>query len=115
MNIDLKGFTDGYYHDFLGGNRKMVMDFISMAARSCHVEITTLIVPTYNDSESEIEEIASWVASLDDGRGGKESALHLNRYFPRFRLTDIPAPGYDKMEQLKNAALRHVENVFVGN
>ncbi len=115
MNIDLKGFTDSYYSDFLGGDRKTVMDFISIAARSCHVEITTLIVPTYNDNECEIEEIASWIASLNDGRGQKDIALHLNRYFPRFRLTDIPAPDYSKMEQLKIAALKHIENVFIGN
>ena len=115
MNIDLKGYSESYYHNFLGGSREMVMNFISRACKLCHMEITTLIVPTYNDSESEIEEIASWIASLNDGHGKTEIALHLNRYFPRFRLTNIPAPDYQKMEALKKAALRHIENVFVGN
>ena len=49
MNIDLKGFTDEYYRDILGGNRKMVMDFISRAVKDCHVELTTLIIPGEND------------------------------------------------------------------
>ncbi len=115
MNIDLKGFTDDYYSSFLGGDRHMVMDFIAEASKKCHMEITTLIVPTHNDSEEEIEGIAGWIASLNGGRGRHEIALHLNRYFPRFRLTDIPAPTYEKMAQLKEAALRHIENVFVGN
>ncbi len=115
MNIDLKGFTDEYYSSFLGGSRQMVMDFIAAASERCHMEVTTLIVPTHNDSESEIEEIASWIASLKNGHGKEDIALHLNRYFPRFRLTDIPAPDYDEMHRLKIAALKHIEKVFVGN
>ncbi len=115
MNIDLKGFSDSYYKDFLGGDREMVMDFIAAASKSCHMEVTTLIVPTYNDSEGEIEEIASWIANLNGGRGRKEIALHINRYFPRFRLQNIPPPDYTRMDQLKSAALKHIENVFVGN
>ena len=53
MNIDLKGFTDSYYKDVLGGDRGMVMDFITEAVKRCHVELTTLIVPGENDSEEE--------------------------------------------------------------
>jgi pyruvate formate lyase activating enzyme len=115
MNIDLKGFSDEYYSSFLKGDRQMVMDFIARASKSCHMEVTTLIVPTYNDSEREIEEIASFIASLKGGLGKTTIALHLNRYFPRFRLTDIPAPTYEEMARLKSAALLHIENVFVGN
>ncbi len=115
MNIDLKGFSDEYYSSFLGGNRQMVMDFIARASKSCHMEVTTLIVPTHNDSEREIEEIAGFIASLNGGLGKTTIALHLNRYFPRFKLTDIPAPTYEEMARLKNIALRHIENVFVGN
>ena len=54
MNIDLKGFTDRYYGDVLGGNRRMVMDFIERAVKDCHVELTTLIIPGENDSEEEM-------------------------------------------------------------
>ena len=40
MNIDLKGFTDRYYSQVLGGDRGMVMRFIERAVQSCHVELT---------------------------------------------------------------------------
>ena len=45
MNIDLKGFTDRYYNEVLGGDRAMTMAFIEEAVKHCHVELTTLIVP----------------------------------------------------------------------
>ncbi len=117
MNIDLKGFTSSYYKDFLGGSLEMVKEFIAAAAasESCHVEVTTLIVPTYNDSESEIGEIANWLSSLNNGGGKHDIALHLNRYFPRFRLQDVPPPEYSDMERLKATALRYLDHVFVGN
>ena len=64
MNIDLKGFTDRYYTGVLGGDRQMVMRFIERAVQSCHVELTTLIIPGENDSEEEMREMCSWIAAL---------------------------------------------------
>ena len=46
MNIDLKAFTPRFYHDFLDGDFQMVKDFITGAVQSCHVELTTLIIPS---------------------------------------------------------------------
>ena len=57
MNIDLKGFTDHYYNEVLGGDRAMTMSFIEEAVKHCHVELTTLIVPGENDSEDEMREM----------------------------------------------------------
>ena len=64
MNIDLKGFTDRYYREVLGGDRQMVMAFIREAVRHCHVELTTLIVPGENDSEEEMHALSGWIAVL---------------------------------------------------
>lgn len=114
MNIDLKGFTDGYYKDVLGGDRQMVMDFISMAVVTCHVEVTTLVVPGYNDTEDEIKELSKWVASLDDGRGKEKVALHLSRYFPRFKL-DRPATDVGLIYRLRDVAKKELDHVFTGN
>lgn len=114
MNIDLKGFTDKYYQEVLCGDRKLVMDFISMAAEVCHVEVTTLIVPGFNDSEDEIKELSKWVASLDNGRGKEKVALHLSRYFPRFKM-DTPATDVDLIYRLRSVAAKELDHVFTGN
>ena len=51
MNIDLKGFTQEFYREFVGGDLEMVKDFIRTAADGCHIEITKLIIPGKNDTE----------------------------------------------------------------
>ena len=115
MNIDLKGFTDDYYEKILGGSRQMVMDFIKTAARTSHMEITTLIVPGYNDTKEEMQRISSWIAELNEGDGAKTIALHISRYFPRFKMTDIPATDVDLIYSLADVARKNLEHVFVGN
>ena len=114
MNIDLKGFTDEYYEKVLHGSRKMVMDFIEVAASKCHMEITTLIVPDFNDSKEEILALSDWIASLNGGRGSDEIALHISRYFPRFHM-DKPATEVDVIYELAEAARENLKNVFTGN
>ena len=54
FNIDLKGFTTGYYRE-LKGDLETVKGSIELAAKNRHVEVTTLIVPGENDREEEIE------------------------------------------------------------
>lgn len=115
MNIDLKGFTDEYYEKVLGGSRQMVMDFITTAAKTSHMEVTTLIVPGYNDTEDEMKRISSWIAQLNEGNGAKTIALHISRYFPRFKMTDIPATDVDLIYKLADVARQELKHVFVGN
>ena len=114
MNIDLKGFTDSYY-EMLGGNRQMVMNFISTACRNCHMELTTLIIPGYNDREDEIDELAKWVANLNDGRGKEEIALHISRFFPRFHMSEGEPTPVETVYRLADVARRHLQHVFTGN
>ena len=96
----------------------MVMDFISRAVQSCHVELTTLIVPGENDSEEEIRELASWVAGLKDSGGtviGREVPLHVTRFFPAFRMTDRDATEVKKVRGLAQAAGEILRYVYTGN
>ncbi len=118
MNIDLKGFTDRYYNDVLGGSRKMVMDFIERAVKDCHVELTTLVIPGENDSEEEIREMTGWIASLRDASGsfiGTEIPLHISRFFPRFKMTDRDATPVKKVYRLAEVARERLKYVYTGN
>ena len=118
MNIDLKGFTDRYYRDVLGGDRRMVMDFIREAAQRCHVELTTLIVPGENDSEEEMRELSGWVAGLEDVYGGKpgsEIPLHISRFFPRYRMTGKKPTDVGKVYSLVKVAEENLRYVYPGN
>ena len=115
MNIDLKGFTDQYYRDVLGGSRQMVMKFIQEAVKHCHVELTTLIVPGENDSEKEMRELTSWIASLGNMPGGREVPLHVTRFFPRFHMLDRRATDVALVYRLADVAREKLKYVYVGN
>ena len=118
MNIDLKGFTDHYYNKVLGGNRKMVMEFIKRAVQDSHVELTTLIVPGENDSEEEMLELASWISDLRDSSGagiGSSVPLHVSRFFPRFHMTDRHATDVAKVYRLAEIARQKLKYVYTGN
>ena len=118
MNIDLKGFTDRYYREVLGGDRRMVMDFIREAVRHCHVELTTLIVPGENDSEQEMHELSGWIADLTDvyqNMQGKDIPLHISRFFPRHRMTDKTPTDVRKVYELVRIAKQHLRYVYPGN
>ena len=114
MNIDLKGFTDRYYSEVLGGDRKMVMEFIKAAAEFCHVELTTLIVPGENDSEDEMRALSGWVSRLKnpDGEG---IPLHVTRFFPRFHMQDRDATSARTVYRLAEIARESLEYVYTGN
>lgn len=111
MNIDLKGFRESYYQK-LGGSLAVVKDFIRHSAASCHIELTTLIVPGENDCAEEMEEEASWIASLNPLR---EIPLHVTRFFPQYKMTDKEATNVAQVYHLAEIARRHLKYVFVGN
>ena len=108
MNIDLKGFTKEYY-DYVGGNLECVKQTIATAYRKCHVEVTTLIVPTKNDSVADMEKEAEWLAGLS-----AEIPLHISRYFPRYK-SDIPATPIEKIKELQEVAQKYLKHVHIGN
>lgn len=109
MNIDLKGFREAYYRK-LGGDLETVKAFIARAAESCHVELTTLIVPGENDSPGDMEAQAKWISGLRPS-----IPLHITRFFPRYRMTDKVATDVERLYRLARIAERHLEKVYVGN
>ena len=113
MNIDLKGFHDSYYRE-LGGDLETVKEFILRAAAGCHVELTTLIVPGKNDTVSEMEKEAEWIASVEEAVG-KKIPLHVTRFFPRYHMMDKEATEVGKVYALAEAARKYLAYVFVGN
>ena len=109
MNIDLKSFRREIY-SALGGDFETVRRTIELAAQSCHVEVTSLIVPTMNDSPADMDAEASSLASLS-----KDIPLHISRFFPRYKVTHLPPTPVEKIYELVAAARRHLNFVYPGN
>lgn len=114
MNIDLKGFSGRYYSKVLGGDRQQVLSFIAEAVKSCHVELTTLIVPGENDTEEEMRELSRWVSGLKNP-DGEEVPLHISRFFPRFHVTDRKATEVRTVYRLAKTAREYLKYVYTGN
>ena len=114
MNIDLKAFTSSFYRNLLAGDFQMVKDFITGAVQSCHVELTTLIIPDENDSVEEMRELSAWVATLEK-QYNKKIPLHITRFFPMFKLTSKEPTPVGTIIKLVEIAKENLEFVFEGN
>jgi len=108
-NIDLKSFTEEGYRA-LGGDLETVKSTISLAQGSMHVELTTLIVPGFNDSDEQMREECQWIASLS-----KKIPLHLSRFFPRYRMSTGKPTPVETMFRLEKIAREYLSHVYLGN
>ena len=110
MNIDLKSFSEKTYREVLGGDLNMTKAFIERAAKDCHVELTTLIVPGMNDTEEEMRELTSWIAGMSD-----EIPYHISRFFPRHKMSDKNPTDIGKIYMLADIAREKLKYVYTGN
>jgi pyruvate formate lyase activating enzyme len=109
MNIDLKSFNNEYYRELCGGSLNPVLKAIEIAAKSCHVEITTLLVSGENDNLEDVEDIAKFISSID-----KDIPLHLSRYFPRYKHENQPT-DINFMRDAEKVAKKYLNRVKLGN
>lgn len=109
FNIDLKGFTQGYYHK-LRGDLATVKRSIEIASEKSHVEVTTLIVPGENDTDEEMEELSGWLAGVNP-----DIPLHISRFFPRWQMQDRNATPVKQVYHLADIARKKLKYVHEGN
>jgi pyruvate formate lyase activating enzyme len=109
MNIDLKGFTEEFYKS-VRGDLETVKRTISIAAKSCHVEVTTLVIPDENDSPSEMEELSAWLSGID-----AEIPLHISRFFPRYQYAHKSPTAVGTVYRLADIARKKLKHVYTGN
>lgn len=85
-NVDLKCFSHGSYKDVLKGSLQATLDTIEIfATQGVWTEVTTLVVPGFNDSVEELSAIAKFVAQLNPN-----IPWHVSRFHPTFNWTDRP-------------------------
>lgn len=107
-NIDLKTFSkDGYKK--LGGDLDTTLNTITKAAKSSHVEITTLVVPGISDNVEEFEKEVDFISSIN-----RNIPLHLSRYFPAYKYNEAPS-SIEDLEKMKEIALKKLDHVILGN
>ena len=108
-NIDLKTAYAQSYRS-IGGNLDAVVNTIRRASSKAHVEVTTLIVPGFNDTEEEIRTIAQIVSSIDPA-----IVLHVTRFFPAGRMKHVPPTDVKTVYHFAEAAREYLTSVYTGN
>ena len=113
-NVDLKGFTDGFYHKLCFAHLQPVLDTLVWLAHEAKTwfEVTTLLIPGLNDSDAELDQLTTWFAR----ELGPDVPLHFTAFHPDFKLTDLHATPPATLQRAraiaKAAGLHHV---YTGN
>ncbi|MFA5165279.1 MAG: AmmeMemoRadiSam system radical SAM enzyme [Candidatus Omnitrophota bacterium] len=110
MNIDLKSIDDGFYRKYCKGSLGPVLSTIKTSAKSCHIEITNLVITGLNDTDADFKKLSGWICD----NAGPETPLHFSRYFPCYRM-DLPITPKETLERARGIAREKLENVYLGN
>ena len=112
-NIDLKSFSDDIYQRISGGHLQPVLDTILATKEAgVWVELTNLVIPTVNDDVEMIRRMCRWI--VDNGLA--DNPLHFSRFFPRYKLQDIPPTPIQTLKTAKQIAEEEgIKHVYLGN
>jgi pyruvate formate lyase activating enzyme len=113
-NVDLKGFTEDFYSKVTGARLAPVLETLAYLKQETSVwlELTTLLIPGYNDSEREIAEAARWVGNTL----GPDVPLHFSAFHPDFKMLDVPPTPPAVLRRARARAMQEgLRYVYVGN
>lgn len=100
-NIDLKGFTEKFYHEVCGAKLAPVLNTIQlMKELGVWVEITTLLIPGWNDSDQELRQIAEFIKGVNP-----DIPWHVTRFHPTYKMTDRPATPVETLRRARKIGL----------
>ncbi len=113
VKIDLKSFRETFYRDQLRAKLKPVLESLEIIRKAeVWLEIVVLLIPTLNDSEGEVRDLARWVKT----NLGADVPVHFTRFHPTYRLTNLPPTPVPTLERAWNIARAQGLNyVYLGN
>lgn len=112
-NIDLKGFTTDFYKKVCGAKLENVIATIrSYKALGIWIELTTLVIPGYNDREEELRNIARFI----NNDLGAETPWHVSAFYPTYKLTDAPRTPAKTLQRAREIGIEEgLRYVYTGN
>jgi pyruvate formate lyase activating enzyme len=105
--VDLKGFSQAHYRE-LGGQLEPVLETIKgLKQRGIWLEIVTLVIPSFNDSDKELTDIAEFLAGID-----RDIPWHITAFHEDYKMTgngNTPASTLLRAYEIgKRAGLRYI-------
>lgn len=112
-DVDLKAFTEDFYNRICGGRLKPVLEaLVLLKKQGVWLEITNLVIPTLNDDMLKIKEMCKWIAE----NLGTDVPLHFSRFFPYYKLKDLPPTPFETLKDARNTAIdAGLKYVYIGN
>jgi pyruvate formate lyase activating enzyme len=113
-NVDLKAFTERFYHQITGGHLQPVLETLRYLKHETSVwfEITTLLIPGENDSDEELDALTRWVVD----ELGPDVPIHFTAFHPDYRLLDRPPTPPATLTRARRIAMRNgVRYAYTGN
>ncbi len=113
-NVDLKGFTEDFYHHVCGAHLRDVLDTLEYLVEQTEVwvETTTLLIPGKNDSDDELDAMTRWVVE----HLGRDVPMHFTGFHPDYRMLDVPPTPQATLARAREIALGNgVRYAYTGN
>ena len=113
-NVDLKAFTEDFYHKVTGGHLQPVLDTLVYLKHETSVwfELTTLMIPGLNDSAEEIDAMTKWVVK----ELGPDVPMHFTAFHPDWKMLDRPPTPLATLVQARRIAMQNgVRYAYTGN
>ena len=108
-NIDLKGYSEKFYREVVHARLAEVLDcIVDYKRRGIWLELTTLLIPGFNDSDLELTRLARFIAD----QVGVGTPWHVTQFYPTYKLTDVPRTPVETLRRARriglDAGLRYV-------
>jgi len=113
-NVDLKAFSEQFYFKLTGSHLQPVLDTLVYLKHETDVwfEITTLLIPTKNDSDAEISAMCQWILR----NLGADVPLHFTAFHPDWKLDELPPTPAATLTRARNIARQEgLQYVYTGN
>ena len=109
--VDLKSFDDRHYRQ-LGGVLKTILDGIRMIhERGFWLEVVTLVIPGFNDSDAELRDMAEFLASVS-----RDVPWHVTAFHPDYKMSDRGAtPARTLLRAAEIGVAAGLRYVYAGN
>jgi pyruvate formate lyase activating enzyme len=113
IKIDLKGYSEDFYHNVCSAELRPVLNNIRQIAKSgVHLELVNLVVPTLNDSEKMMDGLVKWIL----GEIGPDVPIHFTRFHPDYQLLNLSETPVATLERFRDYAMSQgIRFAYVGN
>lgn len=112
INIDLKSFNPQFYQKICLAKIEPVKENIKKYfSAGIETEVTTLVIPGYNDSNEELTQIAKFLQSISP-----DIPWHISAFYPAYKMVDVPPTSVETLIKAYNIGKKIGLNyIYVGN